>query len=184
MKKSFLLFIGSAITASVIFISCTKSASQVAAINDAIVSTNGTKLLSVDSTLQLKDTVSGGIWATSDSTVATVTQTGLLTGIKAGIIVVSYVVEGSNTFTVYDTVSVTANTTVIPITGGNSLTAGTTLQLSDNSSGGTWVSSDSTVAAVSSTGLVTGIATGSCTITYIVNNAYANFTAAEVLMVQ
>ncbi len=179
MKQTFILFL--AVIAATTFFSCKKTSDTInPLLNEAIA---GGKFLTVDSTLQLKDTVSGGVWTSSDSTIATVTQTGLLTGIKSGIIVVSYNVSGTNGFTSYDTISVTPNVTVIPITGGNSVAVGSSLQLADNSWGGTWATSDSTIASISPTGLVTGVAAGSATITYVVNNVFANFTAAEVFSV-
>ena len=52
------------------------------------------------------------------------------------------------------------------ITGNNTVLAGSTLQLSNAVSGGTWSSSNTNTATVNSSGLVSGVAAGSVTITY------------------
>jgi gliding motility-associated-like protein len=49
-----------------------------------------------------------------------------------------------------------------------SVALGNTLQLSNGLTGGTWSSSNSSYATVSSSGLVTGVASGSVTITYVI----------------
>ncbi len=57
------------------------------------------------------------------------------------------------------------------ITAAGSATSvplGNTLQLSNGLTGGTWSSSNSSYATVSSSGLVTGVASGSVTITYVI----------------
>jgi hypothetical protein len=53
-----------------------------------------------------------------------------------------------------------------PITGNTSVCVGGTTQLANASAGGTWSSSNTAVAFVNAFGLVTGIATGTATITY------------------
>jgi gliding motility-associated-like protein len=54
------------------------------------------------------------------------------------------------------------------ITGASEVNAGSTIQLSHPVAGGTWSSSSTGVATVSSTGLVTGVTAGTTTITYTV----------------
>jgi Leucine rich repeat/Bacterial Ig-like domain (group 2) len=57
------------------------------------------------------------------------------------------------------------------ITGANSLYSTFTTMLSNTVSGGTWSSSDTLVAKVDSTGLVTGVSFGTAMISYTVSNA-------------
>ena len=119
-------------------------------------------------------------WSSSDSSVATVTATGLVTAHNVGtaqIIASRYRRSASGTLTVVASVSTTpatvASVTVSPATTG--LTVGNAQQLTATvrDSGGavltdravTWVSSNSAVATVSPSGLVSGVATGSVTIT-------------------
>jgi hypothetical protein len=62
------------------------------------------------------------------------------------------------------------------ITGGTTIITDETVQLSHSVSGGSWSTSDANVAAVSSTGLVTGIGPGTATITYTGCDASASYT--------
>ncbi|MBS1918656.1 MAG: hypothetical protein JST17_00220, partial [Bacteroidetes bacterium] len=62
--------------------------------------------------------------------------------------------------------------TVAAITGPNSVCTGSTIQLLNATTGGTWSSNNTSIASVnSSTGLVTGVASGAVVITYTVINA-------------
>jgi uncharacterized protein YjdB/PKD repeat protein len=112
-------------------------------------------------------------WATSDGAVATVSETGLVTGVSQGAATITATSEGQS-----GTASLTVEAPVasVDVTPGSvSLEAGTTVQLSatPRDAGGaplggrvvSWTSNDETVAKVSATGLVTGIAAGSATIT-------------------
>ena len=59
---------------------------------------------------------------------------------------------------------------VDPITGPTTLCAGATITLSDATPGGTWTSSDPTVATIDQAGLVTGVNPGNATISYTITN--------------
>ena len=73
-----------------------------------------------------------------------------------------------------DVCSVTANTSLsinaVPvisaITGASTISAGSTSQLSSNTNGGTWSSTNSAIASINSTGLVSGLKMGSTQIVY------------------
>jgi uncharacterized protein YjdB len=112
-------------------------------------------------------------WATSDAAIATVTSTGVVTGIAPGAVTITATVDGvDGTAAVTVTPVPVASVTVSPSSG--SLEVGQTLQLSATtaSAGGQtltgrvviWSSTSSTVATVSSTGLVLGVAPGVATI--------------------
>ena len=60
--------------------------------------------------------------------------------------------------------------TVAAITGPNAVCAGTTVVLATSTAGGTWSSSNTLAATISSTGVVTGIAAGYAVLTYTVTN--------------
>jgi gliding motility-associated-like protein len=80
-------------------------------------------------------------------------------------------------------VTVTPLPTVAAITGSTSVCAGATSQLASATTGGTWSSSNASVATVSSTGLITGVAAGSATITYTVTvGGCTNSTTATVVV--
>lgn len=70
-----------------------------------------------------------------------------------------------------------ASLAVAPITGVTSICVGSTSPLADADPGGTWSSSDVSIAAVGiSTGLVTPVSAGTATITYMVGTLYATTT--------
>jgi hypothetical protein len=61
--------------------------------------------------------------------------------------------------------------TVQSIAGNNTVCAGSTTTLTNATIGGTWTSSNTAIATVSTTGEVTGVAAGTVTMTYTVTNA-------------
>ena len=71
-----------------------------------------------------------------------------------------------------DVVVVTADSLPVlgPINGPNSINTGSTITLTNGVSGGVWSSSNSAVATITSSGIVTGIASGSVVISYILKN--------------
>ena len=113
-------------------------------------------------------------WSSSNTAVATVSSSGLVTGKVAGSATITATSEGQSGASAITVVHVpVASVTVSPASG--SVPAGSTLQLtatpkdaSGNALTGrtiTWSSSDNSVATVSSSGLVSGVVAGSATIT-------------------
>ncbi len=64
---------------------------------------------------------------------------------------------------------------VLPIAGVAGCCVGAGSYLMDSTTGGTWSSSNVAVGTVSTTGYVTGISAGTCTISYIVGASYATY---------
>lgn len=106
----------------------------------------------------------GGTWASSDITIATVgSSSGVVTGVHAGTAVVTYTLPT----TCYVTTTVLVNPLPGPIRGGDSLCAGLTFTLTNDSIPGTWTSSNIAIATIDiATGVVTGVMGGTVTITY------------------
>src|SRR6185369_4114710 len=106
-----------------------------------------------------------GTWLSSNTAVATVDGTGLVTGVSAGNSTISYTVTDGNgcTATVTAVVTITTLPTVGPITTtapSFDVCENSTIPLADATSGGVWSSSDPSVATINSSGVVTGIANG------------------------
>lgn len=117
------------------------------------------------------------VWSSTDPTVATVDSTGMVTPVANGTVtikvtsVVDSSIHGSKTFTVADGLIAP---TAIQIVGGNTVDMDATLPLfarftplNTSDQRVTWSSSDASVAAVDSSGVVSGFLEGHTTITAI-----------------
>ncbi len=177
-----------ALLGCIVLTGCGRSAKSGDNNNPTLVSikvTASTNSVTAGSTLQLsavgtysdsstETLTSMATWKSSDNTMATVSASGLVSGVKAGTVTFTATMSS-----VSGTMSITVNPaplTSISVSGGSSLTAGMSEQLaaqgtySDNSTATltsqvTWQSSDITTAMVNSSGLVSGIKAGSVSIT-------------------
>ncbi len=130
------------------------------------------------SSITLHDTTSGGTWTSSNTSIATLSYTGVsgstatVLGVATGSVTISYSVTTScGTFVATYPVSVTSVTpTPMPITGLTTVVAGSVIGLHDTTTGGTWSISPTTVATINATtGVVTGVAAGTANVTYTVS---------------
>ncbi|MFT3680465.1 MAG: Ig-like domain-containing protein [Ferruginibacter sp.] len=151
---------------------CTKdtviTVNDLPTINNTI---NGSASLSTGSILQLTGSgtaATSNAWVSADPSVATVSATGQVKGIKEGTTTITY--TNSNgcsskiTITVSDLPVISGDLTVC--IGSESQLTGTGTAAAANP----WTSSNPGVATVNTTGLVTGITVGSTNITYTDNN--------------
>ncbi|MES2703357.1 MAG: FG-GAP-like repeat-containing protein [Bacteroidota bacterium] len=133
---------------------------------------SGPSVVNIGATITLADTTSEGTWSSSNTAVATVGSTGIVTGVSGGNTVISYTVT-STCGSAVATKVVTVNTSVPGTTGDLVICAGSSTTLSNETSGGAWSSNNTGVATVvSSSGIVTGVAAGLATITYTVGADY------------
>ena len=137
-------------------------------------------LSSVGATVQLKATVSPSdateksvTWKSSNTSVATVSSSGLVTAVGNGSATITVTtVSGGKTATCAVTVSVATTGVSLNKTSATLTTVGGTVQLTATVSPSTaanksvtWKSSNTSVATVSSSGLVTAVGNGTATIT-------------------
>ena len=114
------------------------------------------------STTILSDVPMTGTWSSGNTLVATAgSSTGIVTGISAGTAVITYTLPTGCIATRVETVD-----SFPTITGTTSVCIGLTTALGDLVAGGTWVSSNTIIAAVGTTGIVSGLTIGSCFVTY------------------
>src|SRR5205823_89231 len=129
----------------------------------------GTTTVCPGATTLLADATAGGVWSSSNAAMATVSTTGLVTGVSAGTATISYVVTTScGTARTSTTVTVTPSPNAGTITGTPIVCVTGTTALTDAAPGGTWSSSNSGMATVNTSGLVTGVSAGTVNITYTV----------------
>lgn len=135
----------------------------VSAVPTAIV---GVMSICSGNTTTLANGVPGGIWSSDDNTVATVDAgTGVVTGtaMTYNTTTIRYSVAGG----CQATAIVTVTAAPPAITGNTTICASSTSLLSNSSIGGTWSCSNPSVATVDlASGLVTGVAPGTATVTY------------------
>ena len=134
----------------------------------ALPALTGSTALCSGATTTLSNATPGGIWSSSNPAVATVSGTGVVYGIYTGIANISYTVGSCSVGVAVPVV------TIPPIAGNTSICAGSTIMLSDAIPGGIWSSNNTSVAIISGTGVVTGVATGTANISYIAGGCSAN----------
>ena len=135
---------------------------------------SGTQNVCVALTTTFSSTQTGGTWSTSDGTIATIDpSTGVITGIASGTATMTYTVTGTGgcpNATDTRTVTVTAAPVAGTLSGTQNVCVALTTTFSSTQTGGTWSTSDGTIATIDpSTGVITGIAAGTATMTYTVS---------------
>ena len=113
-------------------------------------------------TITLANATGGGVWSSGTTAVATIgSSNGIVAGVGGGTSVISYVLPSGVTATRTVTVNVTS-----PITGPTSVCTGQSVTMSNAVGGGAWSVSNANASIGSGTGIVSGSAAGSSTITY------------------
>jgi len=125
----------------------------------------------VGATNTLLEGVSGGTWTSSNPAIGSIDPTtGAVRGIAPGAITITYTIGSC-----YVTYPFVVDASAAGISGLSSVCVGDTTTIHDASTGGTWSSSDPTIARIGSgTGLVIGVAAGTASMTYMLpTGAYA-----------
>ena len=130
-------------------------------------------------TTPLSDATPGGTWSSITTGVATISSSGVVTGVGAGISGISYTVTtGCGASAAIAIVTVNTAPVVGSITGPSGVCIGGSINLTDASAGGSWTSGSPGIATVGTTsGVVTGVSTGTATISYTVSNSCGSVTA-------
>ncbi len=150
---------------------CTSTAVVTVAATPAIITGAGT--VNVGSSVTLANTTSGGIWASSNTGIATIgSTTGIVTGISAGVTTITYALSSG----CYVTKVATVTAVSLSISGPTSICPSATITLGGSPSGGVWTSGSTGIAAVgSSSGIVTGVAAGTALISYTLSGSTATY---------
>ncbi len=114
-------------------------------------------------TTTLTNASPSGTWSSSSPTTATIGSfTGLVLGLAMGTSTISYTVSGCTA-----TALLTVDASPAPIAGPGSVCVGSNMTLTNPVTGGSWTSSNLSVALIDiSSGIVTGVSVGTTTITY------------------
>lgn len=128
------------------------------------------------STIDLDNIIPGGTWSCSNSNVNIDASNGIVTGITAGVSIVTYTaVTGC-----YTTKLLTVNPVPAPITGTLNTCVSNTVTLFSSTGGGAWHSSNAEVSVSALSGMVTGITAGTALITYTIPSGCYTFTVVTV----
>lgn len=146
---------------------------------------SGENVICLNSNSTYTNTASGGVWSSSDTSVAIISQAGVVAAKGIGSATITYKTDttGCGGTIVNKTIAVTVYTPLNPIAGPDSVCKASSIQLSNSVQGGVWTSSDTTVAIVNNVGLVTGIDTGIATITYKVGGIGCSTQVAKTITV-
>jgi hypothetical protein len=126
-------------------------ATAIVTVNAAPTAIMGTASVCTGQTTVLSDAITGGTWSSSSTGIATVgSSTGIVTGESPGIATVAYTLTGGCSVNA----AVTVNSLPTSISGSALICGGSTTNLSDAITGGTWSSSNATVASV---GIISGL---------------------------
>jgi trimeric autotransporter adhesin len=136
-------------------------------VNPADVITGGSSILCAGTSMTLSGSPAGGSWTSGTPTIATVSSTGVVTGVGTGVVNIYYTGGGCYVYKI-----VTVNAALSPITGTTTVGTGATTTLSNSTLGGSWSSSNTAIANVGSTGIVSGVAAGTCNINYTTGACY------------
>jgi len=116
-----------------------------------------------------------GAWSSSSTAIATVSTSGLVTGVSAGTGNITYTITGGcgGTQSAYQSVTVNEDASIASVSGTSTLCISGTATYSSNTvvlggGSGAWSSSNTAIATVSTSGIVTGVSDGTCNITYTI----------------
>jgi hypothetical protein len=137
------------------------------------------------STVTLSDATTGGVWSSSNTSIATVGSTRVVTGVSAGLDTISYSVTNA-CGTSNATYAITVNPPPVSgtISGAAIVCIGSAVALTDAASGGVWSSSNTGIATAGSAGIVAGISGGTATISYTVTNVCGVSYASHIITVK
>jgi trimeric autotransporter adhesin len=153
----------STITFTITSTGCIKTADVVVNPLPAIIA--GTQSVCEGLTTTLTNTSTGGTWLSNNMPVATIgSATGVVSGVMAGNAAITYTLPTG----CIRTAEATVNALPADITGTMDVCEGLTTTLNDATTGGTWTSGNTTAATIDASGIVSGIAAGSSSITYTI----------------
>ncbi len=142
---------------------------------------SGAASVCVGSSTVFSDPVPGGVWSTAGS-YATVSSTGIVTGIAAGVDTVIYTVSSScGSASAYRTITVNPLPSAGTLSGPSAVCVGATITLSPSVPAGLWTVTNATATVLA--GVVTGVSVGIDTIAYTVINMCGTATATYVVTI-
>ena len=135
---------------------------------------SGTDTFCAGTSTTMTDTTTGGIWSSSFPSVASISTSGVLTGLTSGFTLISYTKTSScGTSLLSHPVFVRPAALPGTISGASTICPGSSSSVTSTGGigGGTWHSDASGIASVNASGGLFGISAGTATISYSVSNS-------------
>lgn len=131
---------------------------------------SGSNSVCVHAAIQLKDSIAGGTWSSSNPALAIVDNSGLVTGVASGTDTILYTVVGCGTAIAFKIITINPLPNPGIISGINTLCVGANANVTESITGGVWSTSNASIATINIAGRVHGVAPGIDTIFYSVSN--------------
>ncbi len=136
----------------------------------AVSAISGADTICRGTTTTLTDSVASGTWTSSNPAIASVSVTGLVTAIAAGLDTITYSLTNScGTTTSSKTILIQRRASAIA-GGTDTFCRGSVIAYSDSAVGGTWTTSNSVVATINTSGSLTARAAGTDSVIYTLTN--------------
>lgn len=146
-------------------------------VNPVPAAIGGTLQVCMGGSATATNTVGGGVWSTGSGNINIGSGTGVITPVSVGTAGITYTVAGGCTATAV----VTVNALPTAITGSLQICNGLSSTLSSTPVGGTWASSNTSVATIgAATGVAAGVALGTTTISYTLSTGCVRTAVATV----
>ncbi|PWI31542.1 hypothetical protein DI383_02425 [Flavobacteriaceae bacterium LYZ1037] len=107
----------------------------------------------------------GGIWTSNNTGIATVTNAGVITPVAPGNVTFTFTSSSTTCPSTTNNVVINALPNISNLPSNNDICVNETHTLSP-ASGGTWISSNNSIAAITNGGVITGVAPGNVTFTF------------------
>lgn len=131
----------------------------------------------------LSSATPSGVWSSSNIAIATVSPSGVVTGVSLGTVVITYAVTNPcGTGVATYTMTVNSPSVVAPTTGTFTVCNGSSTTLSNATPSGVWSSGAAAIGTVDVTGMVTGVGAGTAPISYAYTNPFGCVSYATALV--
>jgi hypothetical protein len=148
-----------------------------------VASITGPASVCVGQNIALSDADGGGTWVSGTPSVATVSTSGVVSGVAGGSTVITYTATVTcGVASTTKTITVNALPVVSSILGSSTVCMASTVALSDATPSGIWTSVNTGVATITPLGVVSGVSVGSSVISYTVTNGFGCVAAATMTM--
>ena len=141
---------------------------------------NGSSSVCTGLSTPLTDGTAGGTWSSSNLGIITIgSSSGIATGVATGTAIITYTFTNTcGSISATTVMTVNSSSAVAPINGSLAVCIGNTSPLTDVTASGVWTSSNTGVAGISGSGVVTGASAGTSLISYTVTNGAGCVNAA------